>query len=282
MRTPQRPDATGQTLHGGLPWVIAHRGASQAEPEHTLAAYKRAIHDDRADGVECDVRLTADRHLVCVHDRRIERTSDGVGAVSALELAALEGLDWGSWKADHPDEDELPMRHRAQILTLRQLIIAVLEADRKLDLVIETKHPTRYSGDVERAVATLLDEFGLLQPGRVNVRLMSFSALAVQRMARLAPKLQRVQLVELPTTLRFVDSLPRNVSMVGAPISVIRRMPTFVARQHGFGHQVHVCTVDEPQDVRRCIELGVDAIITNRPAMVREIVDGLSTGDVGR
>jgi len=275
VRTPQqRSGQTGRTLNSGPASVIAHRGSSSIEPEHTLSAYERAIYDDGADGVECDVRLTADRHLVCVHDRRVDRTSDGVGVVSALELAALEGLDWGCWKAAHPNEDEMPLRDRSAILTLRQLILAVLRADRKLDLVIETKHPTRYSGDVERAVAGLLAEFGLLQPGQVNVRLMSFSALAVQRMARLAPDLERVQLMELPTALRFVDTLPRNVDIVGTRIAVIRRIPGFVARQHRHGRQVHVWTVDEPQDVRRCIGLGVDAIITNRPAMVREIVDG--------
>lgn len=68
--------------------VIAHRGASADVPEHTLAAYRKAI-EDGADGLECDVRLTSDGHLVCVHDRRVNRTSNGRGAVSALELADL-------------------------------------------------------------------------------------------------------------------------------------------------------------------------------------------------
>ena len=86
------------------PLVIAHRGSSGIEPEHTLKAYLRAI-DEGADALECDVRLTADSHLVCVHDRRINRTSNGRGTVSTLELAELEGLDWGSWKADHPDAE---------------------------------------------------------------------------------------------------------------------------------------------------------------------------------
>src|SRR5436853_6106797 len=80
------------------PSVVAHRGASDVSPEHTLAAYSRAI-ESGADGLECDVRLTADGHLVCVHDRRVDRTSDGRGPVSTLELTELQGLDWGSWKA---------------------------------------------------------------------------------------------------------------------------------------------------------------------------------------
>ena len=78
----------GATRH--TPLVIAHRGSSSAEPEHTLAAYMRAI-EEGADGLECDVRLTADSHLVCVHDPRVNRTSNGRGLVSTLELAELEG-----------------------------------------------------------------------------------------------------------------------------------------------------------------------------------------------
>ena len=68
--------------------VVAHRGSSDAVPEHTLHAYTRAI-DEGADALECDVRLTRDGHLVCVHDRRIDRTSTGRGVVSTLELADL-------------------------------------------------------------------------------------------------------------------------------------------------------------------------------------------------
>ena len=97
-----RPPAVGRPL------VIAHRGASDEEPEHTLRAYRKAFHYG-ADGVECDVRLTADHHLVCVHDRRVNRTSNGAGVVSALELATLEEFDWASWKlARRPGDTESP------------------------------------------------------------------------------------------------------------------------------------------------------------------------------
>ena len=106
------------------PLVIAHRGASDEEPEHTLRAYRKAFAHG-ADGVECDVRLTADHHLVCVHDRRVERTSDGEGVVSALELATLEEFDWASWKlSDQPGDTESPESdpERGHILTLRRLL----------------------------------------------------------------------------------------------------------------------------------------------------------------
>ncbi|NKB92759.1 MAG: hypothetical protein GKR85_10920, partial [Candidatus Nanopelagicales bacterium] len=75
------------------PEVVAHRGSSQLEPEHTLAAYLRAI-DDGADALECDVRLTSDGTLVCVHDRRIDRTSHGSGSVSGRDIDELSEHDY--------------------------------------------------------------------------------------------------------------------------------------------------------------------------------------------
>jgi glycerophosphoryl diester phosphodiesterase len=260
------------------PLVIAHRGSSGIEPEHTLKAYLRAI-DEGADALECDVRLTADSHLVCVHDRRINRTSNGRGTVSTLELAELEGLDWGSWKADHPDAEEMPDRDRNRLLTLRHLLTTVTEyTDRPLGLAIETKHPTRYAGLVERHLARMLGEFGLdrrAHPGSPWVRVMSFSQLAVQRMRQLCPEVPAVYLIEESVPIRFRDgSLPKGVRTVGLDIKIVRRWPGTVARQQRRGHEVYVWTVDEPEDVSLCIDLGVDAIITNRPSLVLDAVRG--------
>ena len=112
------------------PDVVAHRGASAVEAEHTLAAYRRAL-EDGADGVECDVRLTRDGVLVCVHDRRVDRTSSGRGVVSTLELADLSELDFGSWRrrmeAEEPDplltaNWEAPDLDRTSVLTLERLL----------------------------------------------------------------------------------------------------------------------------------------------------------------
>ena len=81
--------------------MIAHRGASYDVAEHTLPAYLSAI-DNGADGLECDVRLTRDGHLVCVHDRTVNRTSNGSGIVSEYDLSALRELDFQSWRESCP------------------------------------------------------------------------------------------------------------------------------------------------------------------------------------
>ncbi len=86
--------------------MVAHRGASAERPEHTLAAYELAL-EEGADAVECDVRLTRDGHLVCVHDRRLDRTSTGSGLVSDMTLAQLRDLDFGSWHPSWQDDGSI-------------------------------------------------------------------------------------------------------------------------------------------------------------------------------
>ena len=248
--------------------VVAHRGSSDDAPEHTLHAYKRALAEG-ADALECDVRLTKDGHLVCVHDRRIDRTSNGRGILSTLELAELTELDWGSWRDTWEDfeDPEMPDRDKSQILTLRRLLEAVSQVDRRVEVAIETKHPTRYAGLVERRLVALLDEFGWAG-ARSPVRVMSFSQLSLRRLRYLAPDLRSVMLFER-VPLRFRDgSLPEGVAVAGPSIEIVRSHPRYVERAHRHGHPVHVWTVDNVEDIALCRDLGVEAIITNRPGRV--------------
>ena len=119
-------------MHSGRQ-VVAHRGSSAAHAEHTLAAYELAL-EEGADALECDVRLTRDGVLVCVHDRRVDRVSDGRGVVSTLELAELAELDFASWKARQGDplleaaweEADLDPERRG-VLTLERLLQLALD-----------------------------------------------------------------------------------------------------------------------------------------------------------
>jgi glycerophosphoryl diester phosphodiesterase len=265
------------------PLVIAHRGASDEVPEHTAAAYEQALADG-ADGFEADVRLTADAHLVCVHDRRLERTSNGTGVLSTMTLAELEELDFGSWKGDQLDE--LPERldgsgtARApahQVLTLPRLLELALGAHRPLHLLIETKHPTRYAGYVEQRLAQELHAHGVdgsdaAASRQVLVTLMTFSEVALMRMRRLTPQLPLVFLMErVPIRFRS-GQLPRGVAVAGPGVHILREHPHYVSRVHQQGNRAFVWTVDEPDDVAMVAGMDVDAIITNRPgAVVRQL-----------
>jgi glycerophosphoryl diester phosphodiesterase len=251
--------------------VVAHRGSSEDIPEHTLAAYKKAI-EDGADALECDVRLTADGHLVCVHDRRVDRVSNGRGVVSTLELRDLSELDFGSWKDDWSDFEE-PDVDRNNVLTLERLLDLVAGCDRPVELAIETKHPTRYAGAVERRLVELLHRYGWAHPRlgwTAPVRVMSFSQLSLRRIRRLAPSLQTVLLMH-KVPIRFRDgTLPVGCRIAGVAIEVIQRYPRYVRKVHAHGHQVHVFTVNRMREVDLCVEVGVDAVITDRPMAVLE------------
>ncbi|MET8814600.1 glycerophosphodiester phosphodiesterase [Streptomyces sp. NPDC004549] len=259
--------------------VVAHRGASEDAPEHTLAAYRKAI-EDGADALECDVRLTADGHLVCVHDRRVNRTSNGRGAVSALELADLAALDFGSWKGrgsgrgrdEEPDWEHRPEdREATSVLTLERLLELVADAGRPVQLAIETKHPTRWAGQVEERLLTLLKRFALdapEHPADSPVRVMSFSARSLHRVRAAAPNLPTVYLAQFVSPRLRDGRLPEGVGIAGPSIRILRSHPAYVERLKDAGHQVHVWTVNEPEDVDLCVRLGVDAIITNRPRAV--------------
>lgn len=256
--------------------VVAHRGANEEEPEHSLAAYLKAL-DEGADAVECDVRLTADGVLVLVHDRRIDRTSSGRGTVAAKPLAELSKHDFsggaGKWlDFEAPTLDET----RSRVLTLDAFLSALLERSDTVRFAIETKHPTRFGAYVEATLVETLERFGLLLPrrnGASRVRMMSFSQVAVRRMRGMAPTVPTVLLMDR-VPMRFRDgSLPLGVSIAGPSIAIIRAHPGYVGRVHALGGQVHVWTVDDPADVDLCIDIGVDAIISNRPAMVRARLD---------
>jgi glycerophosphoryl diester phosphodiesterase len=257
--------------------VVAHRGSSEIEAEHTLAAYKRAL-DDGADGLECDVRLTRDGVLVCVHDRRVDRTSSGRGVVSTMELADLSELDFGSWRsgADAPDplltaSWEAPDLDRTSVLTLERLLEMVAEVDRPVRLAIETKHPTRYAGLVESTLVDLLTRHGLAGAagnGKDTARVMSFAPVGLRRIRQLAPDLPTVHLMKRIPLARRDGTIPACASIAGPSVEGVRAYPAYVARAHARGHEVHVWTVDEPEDVELMVSLGVDVIITNRPGRV--------------
>jgi glycerophosphoryl diester phosphodiesterase len=252
-----------------MPLVVAHRGSSYELAEHTLGAYLRAV-EEGADALECDVRLTRDGHLVCVHDRTVDRTSSGHGVVSDFDLDDLRALDFGSWHARPEAYIEERDSTEAPVLTLDRLLGVVGESG--IRLLIETKHPTRYAGLVEQQLVRLLTEHGMAGAGS-PVAVMSFSVVALRRIRLLAPQLTTVQLYKRVPTLRRDGSLPVVADVAGPGIAAVRADPGYVRRVHARGREVYVWTVDEPADIELVLSLGVDAVITNRPAEVLARLD---------
>lgn len=244
------------------PLVVAHRGASAARPEHTLAAYELALAQG-ADGLECDVRLTRDGHLVCVHDRTVDRTSSGSGVVSEMTLAHLSSLEFGG--------------DGEAVLTLADLITLVLDHRRPTKLFVETKHPVRYGGLVESRVLAELARFGLSAPASADhsrAVVMSFSATAVWRVRRAAPLLPTVLLGESSRYLGGGAATTVGATAVGPSIRTLREHPELVDRAAAAGRATYCWTVDDRDDVELCRDLGVGWIATNHPGRTKEWLGG--------
>jgi glycerophosphoryl diester phosphodiesterase len=265
---------------GGHPFVVAHRGASADRPEHTLAAYDLALREG-ADAVECDVRLTRDGHLVCVHDRRVDRTSSGTGVVSEMSLAELRELDFGSWHASARPGAGSDM---TDVLTLERLVELVLDWHRPVKLFIETKHPVRYGALVESKVLALLHRFGVAAPASADLSravVMSFSAAAVWRIRRAAPMLPTVLLGETSRYLGGSAATTVGATAVGPSIMTLREHPELVDRAAAQGRALYCWTVDHYEDVRYCRDLGVAWVATNHPGRTKDWLQNGLTGAAG-
>ena len=245
-------------------------------PEHTRGAYLEAIAQG-VDGLECDVRLTRDGELVCIHDALIDRTSNGKGRVSGSTLEELHRYEYSSWKSNDAATNDAATNDAAKpgILTLDELITIVLAAGRPLRLLIETKHPSRFGSVVEEQLVALLRRYRLTTPAGMaetglSVTVMSFSPLAVRRMRALAPEVPVVFLFELMPPAVREGRAPFGANLLGPGLTALRSRPDIVQRAHDRGHQVYVWTVNDRSDIDLMASLGVDGIISDRPADVLE------------
>lgn len=172
--------------------IYAHRGYSQKFPEATKTAYLEAVKVG-ADGFECDVRLTQDKVIVCFHDRTLKRIANKPNSIARSTLSELKNL--------------------IDILTLEELLDIAIES--KKDLLIETKHPVRSRGEIEKEVLNLLQKKkGEIQQAGIEVLVMSFSYFAVRRLRKSYPNVMKITKYRIATKLRKDDAIAVNVKLL--------------------------------------------------------------------
>ena len=159
------------------------------------------------------------------------------------------------------------------MLTLRRLLEMVADYEHRVEVAIETKHPTRYAGLVEKRLVEMLRDFGWDRAG-APVRVMSFSFTALQRVERLAPDVQAGAADRARAVLADAAPGDRQGLDRRAPASPsCASTPSWGARITKAGHDIHVWTVNTPEDLQLCLDLGVKAVITDRPAYIRELLE---------
>lgn len=247
------------------PLIIAHRGASAEAPENTLAAYALAI-EQGALLAECDIYLTADGVPVLFHDSDLERTTNGRGPIINFSLAHLKELDAGSWKNAAYAGETIP--------TLVEFLLAVKG---KLRPVIEIKGKDR---EIESQVIRALRQ---AQFPSEDVMIFSFHYQVVEKIARLDPALPTTWLVTPPEAGEdagpfFRRALEARVSALG--VSHDKLTPSFLRRAHESGLSLFVWTVNDAQRMVQLANMGVDGVITDRPALALEVLRGQATAGV--
>jgi glycerophosphoryl diester phosphodiesterase len=250
------------------PLVFAHRGGCDLGPENTIAAFDLGLAAG-ADGLECDVHLSADGIPVVCHDDLLDRTTGAAGPVSALTAAELARVDAGC--RFRTAAGDTPFAHQGVgIPTLRD----VLQRYGRTRVIVEMKEDTARMG---QAVADVVRAAGAAD--RVCAAGYGLSALDSARAA----------LPELATSGSHPEvRLALYRSWAGWPVRhapyggyqvpehagwlrVVSRR--FVRQAHAAGLKVQVWTVDQPDDMRRLLAWGVDGLITNRPGVAVALRD---------
>lgn len=275
--------------------IYAHRGSSGQFAEHTRAAYLQALADG-ADGVECDLHLTADGALVLLHDETVDRTSDGTGPVADYTLAQLRELDVSSWKGA-----VIPAPYGGaaeQLLTLDELLDILCQAGRPVGLAIELKYEGPFTAALADRTVEALTARGWTPEDsavdNVTVSFMSFHPEAVKHLARTVPATFLCQLLEVVEVAdvreeldvgliaghaaAFVmrralaegeDILDDGVAHLAGPgIGYLRTHPDRARMWLRAGRQFRVWTVDTTEDFEYCREFGVAEVTTNEPARI--------------
>lgn len=279
--------------------VFAHRGASQQYAEHTRAAFLQALAEG-AHGIECDVHMTEDLQLVCIHDSTLDRTSSGTGDVADHTLRELRELDFASWKGAN-----VPPQYGGiadQLLSLEDLLDLLRRDGRELELAIELKHPSPFGLRLEERLIAFLMREGYdpvtSRLANLHISFMSFNPDSVRHLLERVPADVVCQLVADvqpedvretlgPLTAAAVMNLLRRalhegeriiasgaVGIAGPGIEYVRAHPERVTGWLAAGLRVRVWTVDTDDDVDFLRGLGVQEITTNRPARVLRRLGG--------
>ncbi len=261
----------GHPFFGGAPLLIAHRGGAALAPENTMAAFRRAVHQWGADILELDVRLTADDRLVVVHDPTVDRTTNGSGAVRALAWSRLRRLDAGH-NFRNP-QGERSWRGRGARLPLFAEVVAAFPDTR---IVVEPKAREAAAPLLREIRAARAEERVLIgaerESNRGGARGYGGPWGASRRQAALFWWLHHLGLAG-----RFFAPAADGFQLPEWSGQLHAVTPKLIRAAHAANLPVFVWTVNDPGDMRRLLDWGIDGIMTDRPdrlaAALNELAD---------
>lgn len=237
--------------HFPRPILLAHRGDLTHAPENTLPAFSQAVQKG-ADGVELDAKLTADGHVIVIHDATVDRTTNGSGKVSSFTLEEIRRLDAGAWFDPKFAGTQVP---------LLEEVFETLGREKLINIEL-TNYSTPRDGLVEKVC-------GLIRKhnNQDQIIFSSFFASNLKIAARIMPEVPR-GLLAMPGLLgmwsRSFGFMFGDYQALHPHISNTSREQ--VQRVHRLKRRVHVWTANSPEEITRLRDWGVDGIFTDDPA----------------
>lgn len=238
------------------PVIFAHRGASAYAPENTMAAFRLAARQG-VEAIELDAKLSADGEVIVIHDATVDRTTNAKGEVRHFRLQDFQQMDAGSYFSEEFRGEPVP--------ALRQVFE---ELGRKLYINVELTNYATPRDRLPEKVAELVRQYHLED----WVLFSSFNPINLFRIRRLLP--------ECPVGILALEGSAGALarSFVGkwfAPQIVhpnlLDATRSFIQKQHERSRRVHVWTVNDPQEIQRLFEDGVDGIFTDDPVTAQQI-----------
>jgi glycerophosphoryl diester phosphodiesterase len=240
-----------------VPIVVGHRGDKLFAPENTLSSFKQAA-EKGADAVEFDVKLTADRRVIILHDQTVDRTTNGSGNVAKLTLEAIKKFDAGIQYPGHFPGETIP--------TLEEVFATV---GKRLLMNIEL---TNYSTPGDGLVSEVVD---LVKRHGLEDRILfsSFFPWNLHNAGKLLPNVPRALLTMRGLKGYFGRSFGWHGDYSALNPYMTDVNEGLVSRLHAAGKRVNAWTVTLESDIKRMIGLGVDGIITGDPALTLRLLN---------
>jgi len=240
------------------PALFAHRGASHYSPENTLAAFEIAI-KQQADAIELDVKVTADGHVVVIHDQTVDRTTNGTGNVADMELAQIQELDAGVHFELQFAGEKVP--------TLREVLI---QCAKRIPINIELTNYASLFDSLPEKVAAIVREFSMED----FILFSSFNPIALLKIKRILPKVP-IALLCLPGKN---GAIPRSRMINRFSHEAIHPEYTDVTQgliraAHKHNKRVHTYTVNQASDIQNMFNNGVDGIFTDDPILAKQVLN---------
>jgi glycerophosphoryl diester phosphodiesterase len=245
-----------EEMYQGRMLVFGHRGASAYAPMNTIPAFELAV-KQRADGVELDVQLSKDGKLIILHDFTVDHSTDGQGYARDKTLAELRDLDAGIKFGEQFRGTRIP--------TLDEVFEAV---GHKLFINVEIKSITEDTDGVEQVTADCITRHGMER----RVIVSSFNPLALERFRAILPDVP-IGYLYAPGEQPFAEKINALPHEARHPYhEMIDAAYMEWARQHQYF--INTWTVDDPARTHELQALGVNAVITDNPDVMREVVGG--------